>query len=96
MKKLLLLVLGLLLLICFFLGCKPLNTPEEDISTWATELKGIPSEYGKLTAVTTITAYPNWAQLWFEDDQNVIRMVRIQWAKGLIHKDVVTIPRINN
>jgi hypothetical protein len=56
-------------------------------------LKGIPLECGSLIAVTTIEAAPGWAQLWFEDDEKTIRMVRIKFTKNRIAEDVLIIPR---
>ena len=57
-----------------------LHLPQYD----PTDLKGIPAEYGSLISVTTHAAYPGWAQLWFEDDQKTIRLVRIEFHKHKI------------
>ncbi len=35
----------------------------------------IPSAWGKLISVSSVTNVPNWAQLWFVDDEGNIRMV---------------------
>jgi len=56
-------------------------------------LKGIPAQYGKLTSVTTHAQYEGWSQLWFVDEENVIRMVRVQFHTNRIHSDVLVIPR---
>lgn len=58
-----------------------------------TDLSGIPLEYGKLINVTTHAAYEGWSQLWFEDENNIIRMVRIQFHFNRIHERVLVIPR---
>ena len=57
------------------------------------DLSGIPLEYGKLINVTTHAAYEGWSQLWFEDENNIIRMVRIQFHTNRIHERVLVIPR---
>ncbi|MCK5033036.1 MAG: hypothetical protein KAS18_05360 [Calditrichia bacterium] len=58
-----------------------------------TDLTGIPLEYGKLINVTTHAAYEGWSQLWFEDENNIIRMVRVQFHMNRIHERVLVIPR---
>jgi len=58
-----------------------------------TDLSGIPLEYGKLINVTTHAAYEGWSQLWFEDENNIIRMVRVQFHTNRIHERVLVIPR---
>ena len=58
-----------------------------------TDLSGIPLEYGKLINVTTHATYEGWSQLWFEDENNIIRMVRVQFHENRIHEMVLVIPR---
>jgi len=58
-----------------------------------TDLTGIPLEYGKLINVTTHASYEGWSQLWFEDENNIIRMVRVQFHMNRIHERVLVIPR---
>jgi hypothetical protein len=57
------------------------------------DLSGIPLEYGKLINVTTHASYEGWSQLWFEDENNIIRMVRVQFHINRIHEMVLIIPR---
>ena len=57
------------------------------------ELNSIPLEYGKLKTVTTHSMYEGWAQLWFEDEQKTIRMVRVNFHNKRIHKNVLIISR---
>lgn len=90
------LIFNILIICLLFLVCEPISPPGKESSEMVSELKGIPAEYGKLVAVTTTTAYPLWAQLWFEDEQHTIRMVRVHWMHGVKHDKVITIPRINN
>ena len=58
-----------------------------------TDLTGIPLEYGKLINVTTHASYEGWSQLWFEDENNIIRMVRVQFHNNRIHEMVLVITR---
>jgi hypothetical protein len=56
-------------------------------------LDAIPSEYGNLVGVTTSSAYPDWAQLWFEKPDKTIVVVKVEWFKGRIDEKVTVIPR---
>ena len=56
-------------------------------------VNGIPVEYGTLISVTTHAQYPGWSQLWFVDENNTIRMVRVQSLESLINESVLVIPR---
>jgi len=58
-----------------------------------TDLSSIPGDYGELVDVTTHAAYDGWAQLWFEDEEKTIRMVRIQFHDNRVHENVLVIPR---
>ncbi|MCP4685549.1 MAG: hypothetical protein GY867_08865 [bacterium] len=66
--------------------------PEPDTNVVA-NLAGLPTAYGELVSVTTAAPYPDWAQLWFVDDEGIIRMVRVQFEQKQIHNDVLVIPR---
>ena len=57
------------------------------------KLDAIPLEYGSLVGITPNQDAPNWAQLWFEDEQKTIRVVSVQFFEGKILKDVTVIPR---
>jgi hypothetical protein len=74
------------------ISCDRIN--QEVDNSQVSELKGIPAEYGALISVTTIPDYPNWFQLWFQDEAGTIRMVRIQIFSGVMHQDVKVLPRI--
>ena len=67
--------------------------PEVD-NSYLSELKGIPAEYGALISVTNLEHYPNWFQLWFQDEEGTIRMVRVQIFSGQMHQDVKVLPRL--
>ncbi len=81
----------LILLIALGISCES-TTPVVDMSV-VSQLQSIPAEYGALVSVTTLPEYSNWMQLWFQDDQGTIRMVRVQFISNLIHNDVVVIAR---
>ncbi len=87
----------LLMLIFIFYSCQRIDqTPAstgELHKVQLENLKGIPTEYGKLISVTTHASYEGWSQLWFVDDANTIRMVRVQFHTNRIHRDVLVIPR---
>jgi len=53
----------------------------------------LPASYGDLEAVTAVPEYPGWFQLWFEDEGGTIRIVRVQMAQNLMHKQIKTITR---
>jgi hypothetical protein len=77
-------------------SCERLDKPAPGAGELAkielTDLSGIPAEYGELVGFTTHAAYEGWAQLWFEDDDGTIRIVRVSIANR-IHTDVLEIPR---
>ena len=54
-------------------------------------IKGIPLEFGSLVAVTESTA--GIANLWFQDDEKTIRIVRISVAQSRIFQKINVIPR---
>jgi hypothetical protein len=89
-------VLIILILISISFGCRriPPDSNGELTRINIQDLKGIPSQFGSLIAVTTtVAAAPGWAQLWFEDDEKIIRMVRIKYTENRIAEDVLVIPR---
>ena len=91
MKKYFLILLMALVSITFLFSCQRVD--EEYKFDETIEQKGIPLEYGSLVSVTPQAEWPGWAQLWFEDDNNTIRMVRIEFHKGEIEEGVRTISR---
>jgi hypothetical protein len=86
-------ILVTIALLVFALSCER-TKPDVGIDSDAfAELQNIPIEYGDLVAVTSMAEYPNWVQLWFQDGDGVIRMVRIQFISDLMLKDVKIIAR---
>lgn len=82
---------ALIFLVLIAISCER-TTPEVSMD-FVSELSSIPLDYGNLISVTTLPEYPNWMQLWFQDDQGTIRMVRVQFMANLIHNDVKVITR---
>ena len=93
MKKYSLLVLIALVSIVFLFSCQRVDESKELKFDETIRQEGIPLEYGSLVAVTTQTDWPGWAQLWFEDEDHTIRMIRVEFHKGIISEGVRTIQR---
>ncbi|OGB66064.1 MAG: hypothetical protein A2Y94_14835 [Caldithrix sp. RBG_13_44_9] len=98
MKKLLLLLLILVILIMLVsVSCRkvqrPTPQPGQLNKALLEDLTGIPLEYGTLISVTAHAQYEGWAQLWFVDSLQTIRMVRVQFHTNRIHENVLVIPR---
>lgn len=89
----------LLLTVCFLtISCEPVNQGQSPLPGQLEKVKlesldAIPLSYGELEAVTTHAEYEGWAQLWFVDEQETIRMVRIQFHNNRIHDQVLVISR---
>ena len=93
MKKLLPLLLIIVIFFLFSFSCRKLVQKGELSKIDIKDLKSIPLEYGRLVSVTAHASYNGWAQLWFEDDQHTIRMVRIQFHEDKVHPKTLVIPR---
>ena len=72
---------------------QPVAKVGELVKVELTDMNSIPGDYGELVGVTTHAAYKGWAQLWFEDEDRTIRMVRIEFNNNRVHEDVLVIPR---
>ena len=96
MKKLHVLI-TLLVLMLAITSCERTGQPVpgagELLRVELSDMNGIPGDYGELVGVTTHAAYEGWAQLWFEDEEKTIRMVRIQFLDGRVQGAVLVIPR---
>lgn len=95
MRNFLNVLFSLMLLFLILTNCRKIEspTPGQLEMVTITDLSSIPEEYGKLIAVTTHAQYEGWAQLWFEDSVQTIRMVRVQFRSKLILEEVLVIPR---
>ena len=94
MKHVALLLFMLIFILC---SCQRIDQRQamkgELQSALLEKIDGIPAEYGTLISVTTHAQYEGWSQLWFVDDVNTIRMVRVQFHENRISKSVLVIPR---
>lgn len=97
MKKTFLFLFPFILIFITSIFCKkfeqPTPPPGQLSKVQLEVLTAIPLEYGKLTAVTAHAQYEGWAQLWFVDSLQTIRMVRVQFHTNRIHEQVLVIPR---
>ncbi len=94
MRAQILLAISLLCLICLALSCERIPPPDPAFDLTEAKLTNqtsIPLEYGKLVSVTS--AKPGIAHLWFEDTGNTIRMVQVNYGKGIVPKNVWIIDR---
>ena len=91
MVRRLILFLPAVFLIFYFTSCE--KVPPIDHDRGYGVIDQIPAEYGSLVAVTNEERYPGWAQLWFEDNAGVIRVVFYNWEISMIQDDVIPIPR---
>jgi hypothetical protein len=94
MKHITLLIFMLVFILC---SCQRIDqryaVKGELKSVLLENVDGVPAEYGTLISVTTHAQYEGWSQLWFVDENNTIRMVRIQFHDNRIHESVLVIPR---
>jgi len=95
MKKLLLTFLIISLSTFFLISCSRVNEPTkgELKIVKLKKLDAIPLEYGSLVGVTANPDFSRWAQLWFEDDDRVIRVVSVWFLDQKINENVTVIPR---
>jgi len=93
MRNLFVMVLVCVLLVGFGVSCEKTATEASANPELAVPLTEIPASYGSLEAVTAVSEYPGWFQLWFQDEAGTIRIVRVQMAQNLMHKQVKTINR---
>jgi hypothetical protein len=56
-------------------------------------LDSIPPEWGKLVSVTTSPAFPNWFQLWFENETGTVRMAAFNFQTRQFDPNAVMLPR---
>jgi len=95
MKKLLILLLALSLCSISFVSCSRVQEPAKgELKVLKLKkLNAIPTEYGSLVGVTANPEFSGWAQLWFEDDGGIIRVVSVGFDDQKIREDVTVIPR---
>ena len=82
------------------ISCQKLGPDEETLKA-SRQLKKeplksldqIPLEYGNLVGVTSNSARPNHAQLWFEKPDKTIAVVSVNFINGGLLGDYLLIPR---
>ena len=96
MKKILLVYLAIPLF-CYLplVSCSRMQTPTQGElkSIKLKKVDSIPLEYGSLINITANPKFPEWAQLWFEDDNKTLRVVSVGFFDQKIHENVTVIPR---
>ncbi|MEW5796357.1 MAG: hypothetical protein AB1772_08335 [Candidatus Zixiibacteriota bacterium] len=81
------------LLAVFGSSCEKRTADADASNELMVPLTEIPASYGDLEAVTVMPEYLGWQQLWFQDDAGTIRIVRINMARNIMHKQIKTINR---
>ena len=76
-------------------ACERFDTPAPGalVTIELSDLSGIPEDYGELVGIITHADYAGWAQLWFEDQDKTIRVVRVYTPANRMLTDVLVIPR---
>lgn len=78
---------------CSRLPEKPPQTGAPAASEQLPAPDSIPSQWGKLVSVTTNPAFPNWFQLWFEDETGTVRMAAFDFRSKQFDPDAIVLPR---
>ena len=85
-------LIAVLMLILVPLACARLPGPiESDELAVAPGVKPVPAAWGNLISVTDKGEF--WYQLWFQDDQGAVRMVRYDRRNRSLLPEVELIPR---
>ncbi len=71
--------------------CQKINPPTNAADY--SDIKTIPLSYGTLVSVTSIPAYPEWVQMWFQDNAGNIKIVRVDFRAKKMLNDVWTVTR---
>lgn len=90
------LLLSIILTIPILCSCQRIDTASingELTTVQLPDLKSIPLGYGDLIAVTSPSSHPDWAHLWFVDQDRTIRMVRVGFADDRLIEKVTVITR---
>lgn len=78
-------------------SCTRMGEPGAGEQTLATQdlkqMDSIPIAWGKLTSVSSVMGAENWVQLWFQDDEGIIRMVPYNVTDNLLSSQARIIPR---
>jgi hypothetical protein len=84
--------ISLVIVICLAtLSCQRISSEPSGVNL--VDLKSIPASYGDLISVTSIPAYPEWVQMWFQDNTGTIRIIRVSFSDNRMVNDIRTITR---
>lgn len=87
-------VLCALVLAASALSCRKLERSEGTLKLERlTGADAIPAEFGQLVGVTSNSARPDIAQLWFQSADGAVVVVYVDYKSGRILDDVLRIPR---
>jgi ABC-type Zn uptake system ZnuABC Zn-binding protein ZnuA len=85
-------IVGLAVVLCLLsVSCQRV-TPQAASSNLV-DLKNIPAAYGNLVSVTSIPAYPEWVQMWFQDSAGTIRIIKVSFKDNRMITEATTITR---
>ncbi len=96
MLKKVLVIVGVLTLSLGLISCERLDAepPKGPLPSEVPKmLDAIPLEHGKLIAITPHGQQPFTAVLWFEKPDKTIVAVIVNYSRGIINPNVLTIPR---
>ena len=83
--------------ILFLYSCTKIKPQRPEEGSFTLEqlgkLDSIPSTWGKLVAVSNEPDFPNWVQLWFQEEDGKIRMVAYMIGTNQLADTAVLIPR---
>lgn len=91
-------LLGLLIIVLLPLSCAELDSTvdirtENLVEEKLPENGSIPMKYGNLVSVSSVAKYPDFLQLWFQNENGDLRMVRYIVSKNCFLIDSHLIPR---
>jgi hypothetical protein len=90
-------VLSIISVCLCFVSCQKLedvHQTEQTLEKVPIEFRdAIPTEFGRLVAVTSNGEFGNWAQLWFEKPDMTIVVVYVNFIDGNLNPNVLVIPR---
>ncbi len=85
-------IIGIAIALCLLLlSCQRVTPKASDAEL--VNLTNLPASYGNLISVTSIPAYPDWVQMWFQDNTGTSRVVRVSFSNNQMLSDVRAITR---
>lgn len=85
-------IVGVAVVMCLVTASCQRVTPQAAGSNLV-DLKSIPAAYGNLVSVTSIPAYPEWVQMWFQDSAGTIRIIKVSFKDNRMMAEATTITR---